>query len=253
LAVYALGDLSPGFFERCEWFCSPAGERAIVLIYRAFETPVLFALGEPDAVEAILDEVGHEPKFYLSIRPEILPLIKARYEIAHERPMWRMILAPSRERLWRHGARRHLRPSGLGGAVRLGQTDVPALEELYADGKATGESPDFFSPEMVANGVFYGIWEGKVLVSAAGTHIIVPAERVCAIGNVYTRRDRRGRGLGRQVTSAVAAEALRMGARTVALNVAQANLSAIRVYERIGFHRYCPFYEGIAIDKSGER
>ena len=83
-------------------------------------------------------------------------------------------------------------------------------------------------------------------MSAAGTHIVVPEEGVCAIGNVYTRRDRRGRGVAGRATAAVAAEALRLGVRTVALNVAQGNHAAIRAYERIGFARYCAFFEGIA-------
>jgi GNAT superfamily N-acetyltransferase len=232
-AVYALGDLGPGFFEHCEWFSD--GGRALVLIYRRFETPVLFALGEAQAVRGVLDEIAEEPKLYLSIRPEILPEIKARYDVDHEKAMWRMVLDASR-----------LRPGAPAGAVRLGPGDVPALQRLYADGEATGESPDFFSPEMVPRGIFFGIWEGHALVSAAGTHIIVPEEKVCAIGNVYTRRDRRGRGLAGQVTAAVAAEALRLGVRTVALNVAQRNVPAIRVYERLGFARYCAFWEGVA-------
>jgi len=234
-AVYALGDLAPGFFEHCEWFAPADGSPATVLVYRAFETPVLLALGRPDAVRALLDEIGAEPKLYLSIRPEILPLVKTGYEVEWERAMWRMILNPAR-----------LAPSGVQDVARLGTDDVPALQELYADGKKAGESPDFFSPEMVAKGIFFGAREGKALVSAAGTHIVVPEEGVCAIGNVYARRDRRGRGLAGTVTSAVAAEALRMGVRTVALNVAQSNAAAIRMYERIGFARYCAFYEGIA-------
>jgi predicted GNAT family acetyltransferase len=70
---------------------------------------------------------------------------------------------------------------------------------------------------------------------------------VGAIGNVYTRRDRRGRGLASFVTGAVTAELLRLGLRTVALNVNQRNAAAIRVYEQLGFTRYCAFYEGVAV------
>ena len=234
-AVYALGDLAPGFFERCEWFSPADGSPAILLVYRAFETPVLFALGEPGAVRPLLDEVSAEPAFYLSIRPEILPLVKARYQVERERAMWRMVLDPAR-----------FRPSEAPGVVRLGPADLQALRTLYADGETTGEAPDFFFPEMLANGIFFGLREGDSLILAAGTHIVVLAEGICAMGNVYTRRDRRGRGLAGRATAAVAAEALRMGVRTVALNVAQSNAVAIRVYEQVGFVRYCAFYEGLA-------
>lgn len=234
-AIYALGDLSPGFFEHSEWYCVPGREPALALLYRAFQTPVFFALGGPEPVDVILAELA-EPEMYLSIRPEILPLVKARYQVHHETPMWRMTLDPS-----------DLHPAPAEGVARLGPDDLAALQRLYADGKPAGEVPDFFSPSMIEPGVFYGIWEAGNLVAAAGTHLVAPSESVGAVGNVYTRRDRRRRGLGWRVTSAVAAELLRMGLRTVALNVSQRNTAAHGVYERLGFARYCAFYEGLAV------
>jgi predicted GNAT family acetyltransferase len=124
--------------------------------------------------------------------------------------------------------------------------DTDALRELYADGDAAGEAPDSFDPEMVRAGAFFGVREGRELVAAAETHLVVPAEGVAAIGNVYTRRDRRGCGLGAAVTSAVVTELVRLGLRTVALNVAQANATALGLYEKLGFVRYVAFYEGMA-------
>jgi predicted GNAT family acetyltransferase len=49
------------------------------------------------------------------------------------------------------------------------------------------------------------------------------------------------------LTGAVAAELVGRGVRTVALNVNQGNATAIRVYERLGFVRYCAFVEGVAV------
>jgi len=232
-AVYALGDLSPGFFEHSEWFRT-SNAPALILLYRAFATPVLFALGEPELVRGLLDEIGGEREMYLSIRPQILPLVKARYAVHHETAMWRMVLTG-------------LRPAPTQSATRLGPADLPALQQLYADGQSTGEVPDFFAPSMIEPGVFFGIWEKDALVAAAGTHLVAPSESVGAIGNVYTRRDRRGQGLASRVTSAVATELVRLGLRTVALNVNQRNAAAIRVYEQLGFTRYCAFYEGLAM------
>ena len=42
-AAYALGDLAPGFFDKCVWFASDGG--ALALVYLGFSTPVLIALG----------------------------------------------------------------------------------------------------------------------------------------------------------------------------------------------------------------
>ena len=80
-SAYALGDLAPALAGRTEWHLGPDG--AILLLYRAFETPVLFALGAPEGVAPLLDEIAGEPALYLSIRPDILPLIKARYSVTH--------------------------------------------------------------------------------------------------------------------------------------------------------------------------
>jgi predicted GNAT family acetyltransferase len=99
---------------------------------------------------------------------------------------------------------------------------------------------------MLQDGVFFGTREAGELVAAAGTHLVACSEGVAAVGNVYTRRDRRGRGLAARTTSAVVGELLRMNVATIALNVSRNNDVAIRVYERLGFLRYCAYYEGLA-------
>ena len=81
----------------------------------------------------------------------------------------------------------------------------------------------------------------ETLVAAAGTHLLSRRERVATIGNVYARRDCRGRGLGRTVMSAVL-EAL-ADIDTIGLNVRVDNRAAIRVYASLGFVRHCPFYK----------
>ena len=235
-AIYALGDLVPGLFEFCEWYAAAGQSPALALLYRKFETPVLLTVGEPKVLGTILDEIMDERKMYLSIQTGVLPLVKQRWAVEHETAMWRMTVRA-----------RDFRPVAGEAVERLSPDEVPALQRLYADGEAAGEVPDFFSPEMVGQGVFYGIREGGELVAAAGTHLVAPAEGVGAVGNVYTRRDRRGRGLAAQAASAVTAELLRMNLRTVALNVNQRNAAAVHVYERLGYARYCPFYEGIAL------
>ncbi len=49
-----------------------------------------------------------------------------------------------------------------------------------------------------------------------------------------------------RTTSAVVEELLAMQMRTIALNVSRHNPAAIHVYERLGFTRYCEYYEGLA-------
>ena len=234
-SVYPLGDLAPERFGHCTWLAAPGPEPALLLVYRAFTPPVLFALGRPAAVAGLLDELAAESALFLHVRPEILPLLKASFRIRGDRTMWRLVLDPTR-----------FRPIPTTAAVRLGPADLPALRRLFADGEPAGEAPEFFAPSMLDDGAYFGACEGEDLIAAAGTHLVEPGEGVAAVGNVYTRRDRRGRGLATRLTGAVTAELLSRGLRTIALNVQEDN-AALGVYERLGFVRYCPFVEGLAV------
>jgi ribosomal protein S18 acetylase RimI-like enzyme len=232
-AVYALGDLSPGFAEHCEWFALQEEPPALILLYGRFDPPVLFALGRPDRLERLVQEIA-PPAVSLQVRPDALAAIRPYYRSTDVRPMWRMLVERETFR------------DVAGEASPLGGADIDAITALYADGHERGDGPDFFDPSMVEQGLFRGVWEHGELVAVAGTHLVGPSDGVCAIGNVYTRYDRRGQGLAARVTSAVVAAAFRRNLSTIVLNVSQNNAAAARVYERLGFRRYCGFVEGLA-------
>jgi predicted GNAT family acetyltransferase len=183
----------------------------------------------------LLNELTHEGDVFVHVRPEILSVLAARYDVSGADAMWRMALDP--------GA---YRPDSTDGAIRLGLRDLAALERLHADGAETGESPHFFLSSMLEEGMYFGVYEGTELTASAGTHLVVPQEGVAAVGNIYTRRDRRGRGLAGRVTRAVVSELHRLGIPVIALNVNQKNAPAVRVYERLGFTRHCVYHEGLA-------
>lgn len=222
--VYALGDLTPRMFEKCQWFTPD-----LTLVLHDYGTSILFAMGTGSVAEA-LDHVTWP--VHLQVQKPALDAIARLAEIEREWHMWRMA--------WTG----RTAPAVDSRARRLSLGDVAAVERLYADGASTGESPDFFYPSMLSDGVFFGVFEDDTLVAAAGTHLVSRDEGAAAIGNVYTRRDRRSQGLGRVVTSAVVHE-LR-GIETIGLNVRAGNLAAIRLYESLGFSRHCEFYEGLA-------
>src|SRR5262249_10819818 len=156
---------------------------AVALLYTAFPDPVLLTVGPAPQLQPVFDEVdaalGACRQLYLSVRPDVLPLLQQRYRASWTRLMQRMLLD-----------RRRFRPGEAREVCPLGPADLEAVRALYADGDATGEAPDFFAPTMLEQGVFCGIREGAALVAAAGTHIVARGEGVGAVGNVYTRRDR---------------------------------------------------------------
>lgn len=233
-SVYALGDLAPAMFPNTQWF-SPD----LTLVLRDFGTTILFAMGTASIREA-LDHVTWP--VHLQVQEDALEEIARHATVERTRQMWRMGWNGPPE------GGRHIDPGTPGSAMRLSAADVPALKALYGDGEATGESPDFFHASMVTDGVFFGVYEGDRLVAAAGTHLLAPEEGAAAVGNIYTMRDRRGRGLGRVVTSAVL-EAVK-DIETVGLNVRADNLAALRLYDSLGFVRHCSFYEGLATIRS---
>jgi len=110
-------------------------------------------------------------------------------------------------------------------------------------------SRSYFTPDRLGREIYFGIYSGSTLVSAAGTHVRSQRSNVAAVGNVLTRVSYRGRGMATSVTSAVTSAALEEHADVV-LNVRQDNEPAIAVYQRLGYRTYAPFVEGPAIRRS---
>lgn len=212
----------------------------MVLLYRAFDHPILVALGPADACAALWREalamIQGTPRVFAVCLPEHRSFVDAttRFEQAHA--MYRMRLEGD--------------PVPEPGTSRLGLIDLTALRALYQDGFDAGEVPDFFNESMLERGCYHGVREESCgLLAAAGTHVLT--REVAAIGNVYTRRDRRGQGLGQRVTAAVAHELRARGTKTIVLNVWQGNQAAMRVYERLGFVVHGAFDEGFARPRPG--
>jgi len=88
--------------------------------------------------------------------------------------------------------------------------------------------------EWIAKMPMYGVYVGNELVSYAGSFIQLP--QVWLIGGVYTHPRHRNMGYAQIATSAITREALE-NAKMAALFVRSDNSSAIRVYEKIGYHK----------------
>lgn len=237
-AAYAIGDLDPQLVDKCEWHVATDGASALLMLYRGFEPPIAFAMGDPAALAPLVREVD-APQISLHVRPDAVDAIARSYTVTFTRDMLRMSLSPD-----------HFAPDAREDVRPIGETDLPAVVQLYEDGHRRSEGPVFFSAAMLQQRSFHGIWETGDLIAIAGTHLYSPALGVCAIGNVYTRSDRRGRGLAARTTSAVIAQALRDRIPTIVLNVSRSNVAAQRVYERLGFHVHCEFVEGEANRKA---
>src|SRR5215468_1914547 len=161
-ALYPLGDLEPRLFGRGSWWCS---DGAVTLLYHGFDPPILCAVGSAENVRALLDEMPRPPRVYLHLRPDIADVVREHYAVPDPRQMIRMVLQPA-----------DYRPEPGSGAQRLGGADASALAALYRDGEANGESPGFFTAEMVDQGVYFGVRDHGDLIAVAGTHVFSDSE-----------------------------------------------------------------------------
>ena len=232
-AAYAIGDLEAGLFAQCTWVGTEKDGQlgALALCFRGLEPPALFLMGMADGLRAILGGALRPDRAYITCQPNLLAMTREFYAWDETSPMIRMALQATR---FQPGER-------TGECIRLTTAHSEQLTWLYAQAETVA-----FSPVQVEHGVFYGVLQGRELVAAAGTHLVSPTYGVAAVGNVFTHSDHRRQGHGTTVTGAVVAELLRLGIRDIVLNVGQRNVAAIRVYERLGFERYCPFLEGPA-------
>src|SRR5688572_19153415 len=133
-SVYALGDLQLPIFSKTLWFVPD-----LTLVVQDYGTAILFAMG-PGSVREALESVAGP--VHLQVKRDALDEAARHAVVSSTRLMWRMTWTGDRPAV----------PEA--GTTRLGASDVPALQALYADGETSGESPDFFFPSMVAGGVF---------------------------------------------------------------------------------------------------
>ncbi len=231
-SAFSLADLDPPYAAHAHWFGQAQGDD-VVLVYDAFDPPIVFMQGAEARCEAVLGEsavVAATPRAWLNVQPEHLPLVARVFRSFDARQMVRMVLD-----------RDHFAPVVVPGLVRLGPPDLAELEELYAD-----DRPAFFLPSQLHSGVYHAVRDDSGLVAVAGTHVVSSQAAVGALGNVYTRPRCRGRSYGAAVTSAVTQELLGRGTSTIVLNIVASNNAARRVYERVGFREYGVYSEGLA-------
>lgn len=231
-SAFSLADLDPGRAGCSTWF-GPEHSTAIVLVYNAYDPPIVFCsggVGECEAILAAPEVVARTSRVYINLRPEARGIAQRAFSTLELRPMIRMQLDVP------------VTTNGADELVRLGPADLAEVQQLYAE-----DRPAFFLPSQLEDGVYFGIRDEDGLVSIAGTHVVSLEQSVAALGNVYTTPKRRNRGLAAATAGAVSQELQQRGIRTVVLNIMASNLAARRVYERLGYREYCDYFEGLGV------
>jgi len=226
-AAYAIADMDDREFARTRWGMAlkDGAVVAVCMEYNGISPQPLFVMGEPTGVRMILGSVIRTRTAYLAALPEHIPAVSELYRVE---------AGPRMVRMWVDRATFH---PVIGEAVRLDAGDTRHLNRLYELGLTA-----WLPSESVGSGVYYGVRRAGRLVAAAGTHVISPMYGLAAVGNVFTHRDMRGRGLAKAVTSAVTAELLET-VDTVVLNVRSDNVPALAAYRALGYQPHMSFEE----------
>jgi GNAT superfamily N-acetyltransferase len=131
-------------------------------------------------------------------------------------------------------------------AVLLGPSHVAQAMEL-----AAMTNPGPFGPRTIELGEYFGLFDGTRLVAMAGERLHAGTLR--EVSGVCTHPDYQGRGYARRLMNKLIRRQIERG-ETPFLHVLSANLTARRLYERMGFRdrREC-VVRVIALSDMGRR
>jgi predicted GNAT family acetyltransferase len=227
LHLFELGDLDDYYWPHTIWYGWQVADQLqqLALIYTRPVIPVLLAYAEAP-IEAMRDFLQAlmpllPGRLYAHLSPQAVDVLTACYQI-ESRGLYLKMGLTEPERISRIDT----------SVVKiLSEADRHALQRLYE----VAHPDNFFDPRTLAHGLYTGIYQDDMLVSAAGLHIYALFYKVAAVGNVATHPAYRGRGFSTQVCASLCQKLLAEGITHIGLNVAADNAPAIGVYTRLGF------------------
>ena len=234
LHIYTIGDLDDFFWPYTTWYARKAGDQIeqVALLYTAPTPPVLLALSEEplDGMRELLRSLMHllPARFYAHLSGDLASVFAADYRVESHGEHYKMALTNPAL----------LETVDTSEVIALSGADLGALEDLYQ----ASYPGNWFDPRMLETGQYYGVRRGAELVSVAGVHVYSQRYRVAALGNITTRPQFRGSGLGTAVTARLCKALLRT-VDHIGLNVKADNASAIASYTRLGFERIGSYEE----------
>ena len=235
LAAYALADLDPENVDRSRWWIARRDGTivAAALLVEVLPFRPCFAMGETESLAELFRNGLTEARLILATPPNGRPAIEASYRFERVDVMNRMVVTAET-----------FRPRVNQTVARLGPDELDDVIDLYGS-----SSRSYFTPARLAREIYFGVYSGRQLVAAAGTHVRSRGANIAAVGNVLTRLTYRNRGMATSVTSAVTQAAFEEH-RDVVLNVRQDNTTAVNVYRRLGYEVHAPFIEGPAVRRA---
>src|SRR5258708_3298373 len=173
LAAYALADLDPENVDQSRWWVARRGGEivAAALLVEVLPFRPCFAMGDTGALAELFRDGLTEARLILATPPNGRLPIEASYRFERVDVMHRMVVRAD-----------SFRPRVSHAVTRL---DVDQLEEvidLYGNA-----SRSYFTPARLGRELYFGIYSGRQLVAAAGTHARSNPAGIAALRNGLTR------------------------------------------------------------------
>lgn len=235
LAAYALADLDPASGDAARWWLARREGEVVACALMVELVPFrpCFVSGDSQALAVLLRDGVREARLILAAPTQARIAIESVYRFERCERMHRMAVDSAT-----------FRPRVRHTVVRLTAEHQTDVIDLYGN-----TSRSYFTTRRLDREIYYGVYAGRTLIAAAGTHVHSTTLGIAAVGNVLTRLGHRGRGLATSCSSAVTEAALEEH-RDVVLNVRQDNGPAIAVYTRLGYHAHAAFIEGPAVRRA---
>ncbi|MBM2826438.1 MAG: family N-acetyltransferase [Dehalococcoidia bacterium] len=209
--------LEPKYSHNTRCYLAEGESEALCLQVLGTYGSAIFTMGDTKGVAAILRSRPCPRSTYMSFQPSHLGLLRSQYFLYRRQSLARMYVTTETF------------TTIDGAAVPLSDDQFQEVNALYSvDG--TG----WVSRQSIAEGVYYGVWDGRKLVSVAGTQSISRVYGVGVVANVFTHPDYRGQGYATACTGAVTAK-LMESCDYVVLNVDPTNTPAVRAYTKLGY------------------
>lgn len=233
LHIFEIGDLDDFFWPHTIWYgWRNQGEiQQLALIYTPLETPVLLAFADPpheqmhDFLKALLPLLPR--RIFVQLDLHTLDVFAKSYQIEPHGLFWKMALVDFSK----------IASIETSGVIQFSENDLEMLEMFYSGAYPT----NVFNARMLQTGRYYGVRQNNTIISAAGVHVYSPTYRVAALGNVSTQPESRGRGLAAKVCAKLCQVLYAEGIEQIGLNVRADNVTAIALYERLGFEKVAEF------------
>lgn len=229
--LFSLGDLDDHFFPFTKWYGirQNGSLKALVLLFEAYELPVLLAFGRTD---------GYMDELLLKIIPILPDKVHCHLESGlgiHFKQEFTQLSFEPEVRMTLSGIDQISAPMPNDTCV-LTRNDSVDIQSLLS----TAYPANWFQPSMLDLGHFTGIYCDDNLAGVCGLHIYSEYEKIAVLGNIATHPAHRKKGIGKRAVTA-ACYSLLNSIDLIGLNVHAENTAAINTYESVGFKRAFQF------------